>query len=396
MANIVGIRSDIYNILLVGETGSGKTSFLNLLCNCGLVQALGFTDALAQLRKFNDLTLENALANKMESKTRDAKLYNANLNDMNGIIDTLGFGGYYGIEDDKAPAKRIVDALKNEEYIYLIVCAWLSTVAMQARMSASLRYALSEVTAVLPKQVLGNVIVVFTHAEDQLDLNFNPKVLNNYFGRELESERIFLIENPYCRFGKAKVQVEKLPQSKIARSLNESFDKTGEVLTEICTVLKGFKQVHTHHFATLYDKKQEVERKVMGLLTEYDNQTKLEQQAAQTEQRAQRAVAIKSLNSSYNCSTNIIERWRLVATQQHNLLCGAKGCYSNCQINCYIRETFDKKALLDCACMTGEHCRVCGHHYTLHFYNEGMGWQQHEENVWRSQKYAWEGKNPPR
>ena len=30
-----------FKMLLIGETGSGKTSFLNLLYNCGTVQALG-------------------------------------------------------------------------------------------------------------------------------------------------------------------------------------------------------------------------------------------------------------------------------------------------------------------------------------------------------------------
>jgi len=31
-----------YKLLLIGETGSGKTSFLNLLCNFEVVSKLGF------------------------------------------------------------------------------------------------------------------------------------------------------------------------------------------------------------------------------------------------------------------------------------------------------------------------------------------------------------------
>jgi len=71
-----------FKMLLIGETGSGKTSFLNLLCNCGLVQALGFTEGLAQFRQFNDIKLENAESRKLESKTTDAKLYNVEMGEL--------------------------------------------------------------------------------------------------------------------------------------------------------------------------------------------------------------------------------------------------------------------------------------------------------------------------
>ena len=367
-----------YKMLLIGETGSGKTSFLNLLCNCGLVQALGFTDGLAQFRNFNDIKLENARASKMESKTSDAKLYNVDLNDLKvGVIDTPGFGDSRGIKEDKLHVKRIVDSLKGEEYIN---CVCLTINGRQARMSATLQYVLSEVTAVLPRQVLGNVIVVFTNTSDPLDLNFDPKALNDYFGREVESERIFFIENPYCRFEKAKVQEGKLLQDRIARSLKKSFDETGEVLTEIYTVLKGFKQVHTHHFATLYDKKQEVERKVMGLLTEYDNQTRLEKQIAKAGEEADAAVATKSLNTKYR-STSTGKRMKQVPTSRHNTLCGAPGCYSNCHISCNLDKSFDKRVFLSCWCIVGENCRVCGHHYEAHFHDE----RRHEEEEYTTE-----------
>ena len=60
-----------YKLLLLGETGSGKTSFLNLLCNFGLIQALGFDEGSKQLQHFNDIALENANSRKLESKTSD-------------------------------------------------------------------------------------------------------------------------------------------------------------------------------------------------------------------------------------------------------------------------------------------------------------------------------------
>ncbi len=95
-----------YKMLLTGETGAGKTSFLNLLCNCGMVQALGCKfdeDGLSRFEQFNDIKMENAKSLSMESKTTGAKLYEAELGELK--VDTPGFGDSRGIDQDKKNAK---------------------------------------------------------------------------------------------------------------------------------------------------------------------------------------------------------------------------------------------------------------------------------------------------
>lgn len=356
-----------FKMLLIGETGSGKTSFLNLLCNCGLVQALGFTEGLAQFRQFNDIKLENAESRKLESKTTDAKLYNVEMGELKvGVIDTPGFGDTRGIEEDKKHTERIVNALKGEEHVN---CVCLIINGRQSRMSATLRYVLTEITSILPREVLDNVIVVFTNTADPLDLNFEADSLQEYFGKEIESERIFLIENPYCRFEKAQNKQGKLLEDKIARSLKRAFEETGEVLTEMCSIMKDFQQVPTHHFLILYQKKQEVEREVIDLLTSYDNLIELESKIKEAENEADAALRSKTLNNKFRSSQRI-KRWKTVSTSRHNTLCGAKGCYSNCHEPCNLDKAFDKEVFKSCACISGSYCTKCGHHYTLHYHNE--------------------------
>ena len=96
-----------YKMLLIGETGSGKTSFLNLICNFRLVQTLGFQAGLEQFHNFNDFALENTISLQMESKANDAKLYNVEFHDLKiGIIDTPGFGDSRGMEEDRRHGRR--------------------------------------------------------------------------------------------------------------------------------------------------------------------------------------------------------------------------------------------------------------------------------------------------
>lgn len=212
-----------FKLLLIGETGSGKTSFLNLICNFDMIMHLGFETSVEQFRGFNDFTLENAESQKMESKTSNAKLYNVNFFDLKvGIIDTPGFGDSRGIEEDRKHVAKIVATVKEVNYVN---CVCLVVNGRNSRMTSTLRYVLTEITTILPKAILDNVIVVFTNTGDPLDLNFDVSALTNFFGKEITTH--FCIENPYCKFEKAKIQHQKknLSQQTIARSLKRDLKK---------------------------------------------------------------------------------------------------------------------------------------------------------------------------
>ena len=357
-----------FKLLLVGETGSGKTSFLNLLCNCSAIQALACTggeDGLDQFHQFNDIKLENAKSHQMQSKTSSAKLYNIDVGALKvGIIDTPGFGDSRGMEQDKENVAKIIATLENEEYIN---CVCLVINGRQARMSATLQYVLTEVTAILPKEVLNNVIVVFTNTADPLDLNFDPNELVKFFGRRLDN--IFYIENPYCRLEKAKEKQEQLSSLTIAKSLKKSFEETAEVLNAMCSVMKDFEEVHTNRFIKLFKKKQEVEKTVLILLTAYDNQKEIEKQITKAQAEAVAALEAKSLNENFTSVQNI-ETIKPVNTDRHNTLCGAPGCYSNCHMECGLSKSFDINVFRGCACMNGDTCQKCGHSYKHHYHNE--------------------------
>ena len=49
-------------------------------------------------------------------------------------------------------------------------------------MYTTLKYVMSEITAILPREVLHNIIVVFSNTGDPLDLNFDPNELSKSFG----------------------------------------------------------------------------------------------------------------------------------------------------------------------------------------------------------------------
>ena len=360
-----------YKILLIGETGSGKTSFLNLLCNSKLIEELGTNiDAakLDRIRQYNDLQIEDSTARAMASKTSEAKFYKTELGKMRmTAIDTPGFGDSRGLEQDKKNVKKIIDALKGEEYVN---CVCLIINGRQSRMTASLKYVLSEISSIMPREIFNNIIVVFTNTADALDCNFDMRELDHYFGKKIDCA--FYIENPYCRIEKAKQKAKQLSLEQIARSLRKSFEDTAECLRSLYETIKDFKDVHTRHFIILYNKKQEIERDVIIILASYDQQTKLEKEIRKTEQEVDAALKSKSLYRDFK-TTREVEVVKPVPTpeERHNTLCGAPECYSNCHLPCYLDKSFNPEEFKNCRAMGGtETCKVCGHGYRYHYHTE--------------------------
>ena len=188
------------------------------------------------LQQFNDIQLENAQSTSMESKTNYATLYNVEVGELKvGIIDTPGFGYSGRLKQDEKHAKRIIEVLKKVEYIN---CVCLIINGRQVRPSTSLQYVLSEIMAILPRQILQNLIVVFSNISDPLDLNLDPNELTAYFGRPVPQDLIFFIENPYCRFEKAKVA--QFGIERVANNLERSFNDTMKVLNEIFLKINDF------------------------------------------------------------------------------------------------------------------------------------------------------------
>ena len=356
-----------YKMLLIGETGSGKTSFLNLLCNYAKVKQLGSNEFdLEILDNFHDAELENAQSKQMESKTSGTVLYNVELNDLEiGVIDTPGFGDSRGMDEDKEHTRRIIAALKEVEHVN---CICLVINGRLSRMTASLKYVLAEITAILPNNIIDNVVVVFTNTTSRLNLNYDGDSLTEYFGKKIGKR--FYIENPYCQFEKARqIQQDDVEREELADALQDGFIRAGKVLDKMHDCIKEFKEVHTNYFTKLYDKKIEIERKVLCILAEYDSQVMLTKEMKKAQEKIQAAQDTKELNKNFQTYAENT-RWVTVQTKYHNTLCGAPNCYKTCHENCQLPKSFDRKTFKNCAGVAGSTCQECGHSYECHYHNE--------------------------
>jgi len=177
--NTQRVNSDGYTILLVGETGTGKTSLLSLFAN------------ILAGRRHGHYTLVHDQANEAgggeeQSQTQVAKLYK--FRSKNGIklriLDTPGLGDTRGIEQDEEHKKTIARAI--EKSIPLVTAVVILANGTVPRLNVSTEYALGSLSSMFGGTLTQSIAILFTNVQDQLARNFRedslPEVLrgSNY------------------------------------------------------------------------------------------------------------------------------------------------------------------------------------------------------------------------
>ncbi|XP_063874936.1 uncharacterized protein LOC135108144 [Scylla paramamosain] len=178
-------------IMMVGETGSGKTTLINGLVN--YVFGVDWNDSF----RFK-MIVEDSRANQAHSQTKDVTSYT--LHHQDGfrmpysltIIDTPGFGDTKGIKRDR----EIVEQLRKfftspgDLGISHIDAIGFVVQASQARLSVGQKYVFDSILALFGKDISDNIFLLVTFADGQ-----EPEVLNAVREAEIPHKHYFQFNN---------------------------------------------------------------------------------------------------------------------------------------------------------------------------------------------------------
>ncbi|XP_038136604.1 uncharacterized protein LOC119780592 [Cyprinodon tularosa] len=150
-------------ILLVGETGAGKSTFINALVN--------FTIGV----KFQDKVCFQ-IVEKTDQETSEVTVYE--VFGFEGrvipfsltIIDTPGFGGIRGIEYDDSITRRLLDLFRSGG-IEELHAVGLVMKASGNRLNDRLMYILNSVMSLFGKNIEDNIITLITHSNGRTPKN---------------------------------------------------------------------------------------------------------------------------------------------------------------------------------------------------------------------------------
>ncbi|XP_008400803.1 uncharacterized protein LOC103460426 [Poecilia reticulata] len=151
-------------ILLVGETGAGKSTLVNFMVNHAI--GVKFEDGVW----FQITEEEEGEKSQTESQTLYVTVYEIfgfegkTLPFSLTIIDTPGFGNTQKIEQDLFVSQGLFDLFRSDDGVHEVDAVGLVMKASDNRMSDRLLYIFDSVMSLFGNDIIKNIIVMITHS----------------------------------------------------------------------------------------------------------------------------------------------------------------------------------------------------------------------------------------
>ncbi|KAM4527904.1 uncharacterized protein PAE49_024549 isoform 1-T7 [Odontesthes bonariensis] len=150
-------------VLLVGETGAGKSTLIDALVN--------YTLGVEWEDEVWFQTVEEEKRSQSESQTSDVIVYQIfgleekTLPYSLTIIDTPGYGSTRGPEEDAVVGQRLFDLFRSEDGVHEVHAVGLVLKATENRLSDRLMYIFDSVMSLFGKDVEENIVALITHSD---------------------------------------------------------------------------------------------------------------------------------------------------------------------------------------------------------------------------------------
>ncbi|KAL0189914.1 hypothetical protein M9458_017013, partial [Cirrhinus mrigala] len=147
-------------VLLVGETGAGKTTLINTMVN--YILGVKFEE-----EKWYEIT-EEAAGDQSESQTSEITMYE--VFSMKSpmsliIIDTPGYGDTRGLDKDLEVAENLSALFQSKDGVCEVDAVCFVIQAAKNRLSDRQHYIISSILSLFGKDIVNNIVFLITHSD---------------------------------------------------------------------------------------------------------------------------------------------------------------------------------------------------------------------------------------
>jgi GTP-binding protein EngB required for normal cell division len=299
--SLTRVKKGTMTVILVGETGVGKTSFMSLLANVCVGRQI------EEFRLEHDTTNESNLS-KSQSQTNSAMMYTFKRWDgcTLRILDTPGLCDTRGLEQDNEHKRSIAETIKAK--VQILDGVIIMANGTLERVGPGVDYALHTLSTMFPRSIVNNIGFIFTNVPDALSFNFQ----SNTLPEELRNAERWTLQNPVAQFVKYKEATSgnsPRPPSEaqlraLRKLLNTNFATTMETLNEFFTWLDKRKAQPTHTIVQLYTMTTRIEAAITHVLAQIDQREQQRLDLQKLQANLDKSNQVRSVQSTHPAHLN--------------------------------------------------------------------------------------------
>ncbi|XP_021703493.1 uncharacterized protein LOC110677112 [Aedes aegypti] len=239
-------KTQEYNIIIIGETGSGKSTLINYLTNFfhgGNLNQLRLSIPSKHYEATEGLNhYEQNVADTSKSQTSKCTEYNFHKDELLfGFIDTPGL---CDTEETNNDEKNILEIMQTAVEKGTLVAIMIVVNGTQSRATACLRHALDEMKNMIPDSFLGNIIVVLTNC-NRATANFDISQLKPW---QVIQQNQFHMNNSILSKPESAWINDPYLKKHIEEDWNESMKTIGRMIDRLkhlgCQATTAFEKMH--------------------------------------------------------------------------------------------------------------------------------------------------------
>ncbi|KAL4512568.1 hypothetical protein ABPG72_020405 [Tetrahymena utriculariae] len=399
-----------YKILVLGKTGAGKTTAINMIVNLALdknyedkrdiaiSQTVTFKGTHQKeqkvvldcnIQEFLDRQSEILESSQSKSQTKDCFMYTIKSDSYTiTLVDSPGLGDTEGTEADEQHIKTIISRVQSLVEINCILYVHRAT---DCRKDLYLQYYLAQFRGMLTKDYQNNFIVCFTGVVNPAKID--AETVLQEIGIPCEKQIYF--ENDcltHIDHLKGKIDDKKLKSYK--RSAENFWEQNKEQFHELLSIIKSLQPKKTRDLLDLLVKKESIIKivfeKIRQIQTQQQEQENLEQIKISYQKvlfdfnnvGPQERIEIKQKQVPYQ-----VTRQRTVIVKDKVTFCYQ--CQQKCHNPCSLSEIYSKGSyqFYKCTAFFLFVCVKCYHTVSHHGHTNEIP-EDYVETLYRTEDYT--------